>query len=140
MGGSAAFFGGTGGKIRLNVEKWSFSLHFSREFFQVVLGTSEHIILHLLTKFTPSKLKKHQKSLKTVFLTNFKQFPHFLPSPSPYFGAKFQILLCPSIRALSKLDEPKFRFQKIMFIQSYRGKPWGRVDFTRLVLEGLNKS
>ena len=47
MGESASFFGGTGGKIGLNVEKWSFSQRFSREFFQVVPDTSEHIILHL---------------------------------------------------------------------------------------------
>ena len=49
------------------------------------------------------KKKKTKENNKTpVFWTNFKQFPSF-PSPSPYFGAKFQILLCLPIRPLSKL-------------------------------------
>ena len=39
VGESAKFLGGTGGKIGLNVEKWSFSLGLSREFFQVVPDT-----------------------------------------------------------------------------------------------------
>ena len=39
MGRSAKFLGGTGGKIGLNVEKWSFCQDLSREFFQVVPGT-----------------------------------------------------------------------------------------------------
>ena len=42
---------------------------------------------------------KFQKAPKKIYFgTNFKQFPHFLPSLSPYFGAKFQILLSPSIQ------------------------------------------
>ena len=36
MGGSARFLGGAGGKIGLNVEKWSFSESLGREVFQVV--------------------------------------------------------------------------------------------------------
>ena len=60
--------------------------------FQFVPDTSEPSILHLFLPNSPiSNLKKHQKSLKNLyFWTNFKQFSHFLPSP--YFGAKFQIL------------------------------------------------
>ena len=105
MGGSAKFLGGTGGKIGLNVEKWSFSQGLRREFLQIVPDAKEHNILHPFRPSSlPSKLKKHQKKLKKLyFKTNFKQFPHFLPSPSPYFGAKFQILLCLSIRSLLKL-------------------------------------
>ena len=37
--GVPGFLGGTGGKIGLNVEKWSFSQGLSREFFQIVPGT-----------------------------------------------------------------------------------------------------
>ena len=47
MGGSATFLGGAGGKIGLNMEKWSFTQGLSREFFQVVPDTSENTILHL---------------------------------------------------------------------------------------------
>ena len=47
VGVSARFFGGTGGKIGLNVEKWSFSQGLSTEFFQIVPGISKHTILHL---------------------------------------------------------------------------------------------
>ena len=47
VGGNAIFLGGTGGKIGLNVEKWSLSQGFSREFFQVVPDTSEHSIFIL---------------------------------------------------------------------------------------------
>ena len=62
-------------------------------------------------------------------MTNFKQFPHFLPFPSPYFGAKFQISLCPSIRSLSKLDESKFRFQNLCLSNVTEEKPQGgRLD------------
>ena len=39
VGGSARFLGGTGGKIGLNMEKWSFSQGLSRGFFQIVPGT-----------------------------------------------------------------------------------------------------
>ena len=39
MGGSVRFFGGIGGKIGLNVEKWSFSQGLSKDFFQVVPDT-----------------------------------------------------------------------------------------------------
>ena len=39
VGGSARFLGGTGGKIGLNVEKWSFSQGLNREFFQIVIDT-----------------------------------------------------------------------------------------------------
>ena len=46
--------------------------------FQVVPDTLEHNILHLFRSSSlPSKLKKHQKSLKTVFLDKFKTFPSF---------------------------------------------------------------
>ena len=44
MGESARFLEGTGGKIGLKVEKWSFSQSLSREFFQVVPDTSGHSI------------------------------------------------------------------------------------------------
>ena len=81
MGGSATLLGRTGRKIGLNVEKWSFSQGLSREFSRLSL---KHQNTLFLTKFTPVKA---QKVLKLYFLTNFKQFPHFLPSP--YFGAKF---------------------------------------------------
>ena len=47
VSGSATFLGGTGGKIELNVEKWSFSQGLIREVFQVVPNTSQHTILHL---------------------------------------------------------------------------------------------
>ena len=67
MGGSATFFGGTGGKIGLNVEKWSFSQRLSREVFRLSVTHQNTLFYTFLTKFTPSKLKKHQKSLKTVF-------------------------------------------------------------------------
>ena len=45
---SARFLGGTGEKIGLNVEKWSFSQGLSRKFFQAVSDTSERTIVHLL--------------------------------------------------------------------------------------------
>ena len=47
MGESAIFLGGTGGKVGLNVEKWSFSQDLTGEFLQVVPDTSEHTILHV---------------------------------------------------------------------------------------------
>ena len=47
MGGSATFFGGTGGKIRLNVEKMVIFSALKQGIFQVVPDTSEHTILHL---------------------------------------------------------------------------------------------
>ena len=63
VGGSARFLGGAGGKIGLNVEKWSFSQGLNREFFQVVPDISAHNILHLFRPSSlPSKLKKNQKS------------------------------------------------------------------------------
>ena len=45
--GSAKLLGGTGGKIGLNVGKWSFSQGLCRDFFQVAPDTSEHSILQL---------------------------------------------------------------------------------------------
>ena len=44
------------------------------------------------------------------------------------------MLLCPSIRSISKLDKPKILFSKLMPIQSYRGKTLGGggVDLTPL--------
>ena len=43
--------------------------------------------------------QKHQKSKKKLhYWTNFKHFLHLLQSPSPYFEAKFQILLCSPIQ------------------------------------------
>ena len=47
VGWSARFLGGTGGKIRLKLEKLSFSQGLGCDFFQVVPDTSEHSILHL---------------------------------------------------------------------------------------------
>ena len=94
--GSARFFGGTVGKIGIKVEKWSFSQDLSRKFSRLSLTHQNtlsytfsdqiHPAPYLKAKKTPTKLKK------LYFWTNFKQFPHFLPTP--YFGAKFQILLC----------------------------------------------
>ena len=82
MAGSARFLGGIGGKIGLNVEKYSFSQGLSREFFQVVPDTYEHTILHVFRpNLLPSELKKHQKSKKTVFLDKFQTVRSFLPSP-----------------------------------------------------------
>ena len=90
---SARFLGGTGGKIGLNVEKLSFSKGLSRNFSRLSL-THQNILCytfsdqidHLKPQKAPKKLKK------LYFWTTFKQLPHFLPSPSPHFGAKFQIL------------------------------------------------
>ena len=67
-----------------------------QEIFPACPDTLEHLSLQpFLTRLTPFSLKKHQENLtlKTVFWTNFKQFPHFLPSPL-IFG----------YRSLSKLD------------------------------------
>ena len=59
VGGSARFSRGTGRKIGLNVEKWSFSQGLSREF-------SRFSLTHKNTLFRPnlltSGLKKQQKS------------------------------------------------------------------------------
>ena len=61
--GGARSLGETGGKIGLNVEELSFSQGLSREFFQVVLHTSEHSILHLFwPNSAASNLNKNQKS------------------------------------------------------------------------------
>ena len=90
MGGSAKLLGGTGGKIGLNVEKWSFSQGLSREFFQVV-PTSKNTILYTFFDhvYSPQISKCTKKSLKTVILDKFQTVPSFLSSP--YIGAKFQI-------------------------------------------------
>ena len=113
-------------------KKWLFSQGLSREFFQVVPDISEHTILHLFWLNSPPPPLQSSKSTKKVkklhFMTNFKQFLHFLPSP--YFGTKFQILLRPSIRSLSKLDEPKFRFQNLCLSKVIEEKPFGGVDLT----------
>ena len=70
---------------------------------QVVPETSEHFILHLFRPNSPQISKSTKIVKKQCFWTNFKQFPHVLPFPSPYFGTKSQILLCPTIQSLSKL-------------------------------------
>ena len=78
MGKSARFVGGTGGKMKLNVEKWSFSQDLGRDIFQVVPDTSEYSILHLSFPNSPPPPKSQkQKKLKNnlYFWTNFKQFP-----------------------------------------------------------------
>ena len=55
---------------------------------------SRLFLTHQATIFHASQISKSTKKVKKLyFWTNFKQFPHFLPSP--YFGPKFQILLRP---------------------------------------------
>ena len=56
MGKSARFLGGTGGNIRLNIEKWSFSQDLGRDIFQVVPDTSEYSILHFFCPNAPRVL------------------------------------------------------------------------------------
>ena len=94
MGGSASFWERTDGKIGLNVEKWSFSQGLIREFSRLSL-THKNTIFYTFSDqvHSPQSSKSTKKVKKLYFLENFKQFPHFLPSS--YFGAKFQILLCP---------------------------------------------
>ena len=104
VGGSARFLGGTGGKIGLNVEKWSFYQGLSRKFSSLSLAHKNTLFYTFSDQIpSPQSSKSTKKVKKLYFWTNFKQFPYFLPSPSPYFGAKFQILLCPPVRSLSKL-------------------------------------
>ena len=117
-------FGGTGGKIGLNVERWSFSQGLRREFSRLSL-THKNVLFYTFSDQidSPQSSKSIKKVKKLYFWTNFKQFPHFLPSSSPYFGANFQILLCSAIRSLSKLSEPKFRFRNLCLSKVIEGKP-----------------
>ena len=93
VGESARFLGGTGRKIGLKVEQWSFSQNLSREFSRLSLAHKNTLFCTFSDQIpSPQSSKSTKKVKKLYFWTNFKQFPHFLPSL--YFGAKFQILLC----------------------------------------------
>ena len=59
MDGSARFLRGTGGKIGLNVEKWTISQDLSKEFFQFVPDTLRHPLYTFSNVANPSSLKKH---------------------------------------------------------------------------------
>ena len=78
------FFGGTGRKIGLNVEKWSFPRTFSR----LSLTHQSTLFYAFSDQIHPSNLKKHQKVKKTEFLDKFQTVLSFLPSP--YFGQSFK--------------------------------------------------
>ena len=103
VGGSARFLEGTGGKIGLNVEIWSFSQDVRREFFQVVPDTQEDTILHVFRQNSlPSKLKNHQKKLKNCIFGQISN-SSLIFYPLPILGLSFKFYYAP-IRSLSKLD------------------------------------
>ena len=88
MGGNARFLGETGGKIELNVEKWSFSQGVSREFSRLSLTHKNTLSYTFSDQIDSPQSSKSPKSVeKLYFWTNIKQFPNLLPPPSPYFGA-----------------------------------------------------
>ena len=62
-----------------------------------------HFFTPFLTKFPPLKAQKAAKKLKNCIFGQISNSPLIFLS-SLYFGAEFQILLCPPIQSLSKLD------------------------------------
>ena len=127
MDGNARFLGGIGGKTGLNVGKWTFSQGLSRDFSSLSL-THQNTLFY--TKFTPPppNIKKHQRILKKLyFWTNFKQFPHFEPSPLPILGLSFRFYDAP-YPTIIEVTLAKISFSKLMPIQSYSGKTLGGVN------------
>ena len=108
MSGRAIFLGETDGKIGLNVEKIVISLGLKQGLCRSSLAHQNTQFYTFSDQIHPLKSQKAPKKLKN---STFGQITNkFLPSPSPYFGAKFHILLCPPL-PLSQLHQSKFDHQ-----------------------------
>ena len=127
MGWGARFLGGTGEKKGLNVEKLPFFQGLRRDFSGLSLTHQNTLFYAFSDQIHPPQISKSTKKL--YFWTNLNSSLIFLPSPSSYFGAKFQILLYSPIRSLSSYISQNFVFKTYAYPKLSR-KTLGGVDLT----------
>ena len=136
MDGSARFFGETGGKIGINVEKWSFCQDLSRKFSRFSL-THQNTLSYTFSDQIhppPLKAKKTPKKLKNCIFGQISN-SSLIFYPLPILGLSFKFYYAPYPVTVSKLDEAKFRFRNLRLSKVIKEKPKG-VNFP-LVQEGL---
>ena len=116
MSGSVRCLGGTGGKIGLNVKKWSFSQGLSRDFSRLPLT-------HQNTLFYTFSDQIHSLQIsKSSILDKFQTVPSFsYPLLLSILGLSFKFYYAPH-PVIIEVTLAKISFRKIMPTQSYRGK------------------
>ena len=141
VGGSTRFLEGTGGKIELNVEKWSFSQGLSREFSRLSL-THKNALFHTFSdQYSPPSPMKAQitpKKWKNCILDKFQTVLSFFTLSLFLFLGSVSNFIMPSYPVIIEVKLAKILFSELMPIQSYWGKTLGgRLYPLPLVLERL---
>ena len=130
MGGSARFLGGAGGKIGLNVEKWSFSQGLRREFSRLPLEHKNTLFYTFSDQIPyPQSSKSTKEESKTCIFGQISNSSLiFYPLPLPILGLSFKFYYAPC-PVIIEATLAKISFSKLMPIQSYRRKTLGgRLD------------
>ena len=117
---SARLFEGTGGKIGINVEKWSFCQDLGRKFSRLSLthqNTLSYTFSDQIHPPPPSKVKN------CIFgqLSNSSLIFY----PLPILGLSFKFYYAPYPVTVLKLDEAKFHFQNLRLSKVIQEKPKG---------------
>ena len=125
---SARFFGGTGGKIGINVEKLSFCQDVSRKFSRLSL-TNQNTLSYTFSDqiHPPHKAKKTPKKFKNCIFGQLSN-SSLIFYPLPILGLSFKFYYAPYSVTVSKLDEAKFHFENLCLSKVIKEKPKG-VDF-----------
>ena len=124
MVGSARFFGGTVGKIGINVDKWSFSQDLSRKFSRLSLTHQNTLSYTFSNQIHPAPLLKAKKAptkLKKNCIFGQISNSSLIFYPLLILGLSFKFYYAPYPVTVSKLDEASFVFKTYVIKENLRG-------------------
>ena len=122
MGGSARLLVGTGGRIGLNVEKWSFFQGLSRDFSRLSLTHQNTLFCTFSHQIFPPQISKSTKKVEKTVIFGQISNSSLIFYPLPILGLSFKFYYAP-YSVIIDVTLAKTWFSKLMLIQSYRGKP-----------------